>query len=119
MSRNLGIQVLDGAIKLFERPGSWTHGTSAASVVGLFGVEPTSRLATRWCIDGALRRVSARLIHNPDAAEHATDQARELIYAYGGLNPMPNSIHFWNDEWGRTRKETLELLKGARSFALA
>jgi len=116
MSRNLGVQVLDGAIKLFERRGSWTQG-GLARFFFFREVDPASRWATGWCIEGALMRSAARLVHNPEAQERAIEQARQLIYTHGELNPMPPSIHFWNDEWGRTRKQALHFLKGARTAA--
>ena len=115
MSKSLGQPVLADAIALLEPPGSWCRFSFRETKrSGLFWNRKVEVLAR--CIDAAI--VDASVKYGGDVA---ADQARNLLYRYGGWTSWwsahPGSIQRWNDAPGRTHAEVLDFARGALATA--
>ena len=117
-------EILSRTADLFMRPDSWGQIHFATDKKGR-PVEIGSKLATRWCLDGALVRIATEDVmavsDGLDADEYASliaprmaavETAKGLIRSIVGENPR-----LWNDAFERTQEDVLSVLRMASARA--
>ncbi len=85
--------------ELLDSPDKWTQGAFANDERGV-SVGPNDKLASRWCMAGALDKCYPR-----EGREEAAKKLREFADEAG------ISIALWNDAPDRTYAEVLELCR--------
>ena len=87
------IEVIGEAAKLIEDKRRWTHGALARDARGS-RVEASDPQAVRWCVAGALEKVTSSWSEQERAEELLTESVGQ-------------GVTFINDTWGRLAVESL------------